>query len=41
VMDMTKRGFVIVLNVGIFVLLLILVMEGGSRHETLAPAHRA
>jgi hypothetical protein len=39
-MDMTKRGFVIVLNVGIFVLLLILVMEAAGMRRSLRRIER-
>ena len=39
-MDMTKRGFVIVLNVGIFVLLLVLVMEAAGMRRSLRRIER-
>ena len=40
VIAMTKRGFVIVLNVGIFVLLLILVMEAAGIRRSLRRIER-
>jgi hypothetical protein len=40
VIAMTKRGFVIVLNVGIFVLLLILVMEAAGMRRSLRRIER-
>jgi len=40
VIAMTKRGFVILLNVGIFVLLLILVMEAAGMRRSLRRIER-
>ena len=37
---MTERGFVIVLNVGIFVLLLVLVMEAAGMRRSLRRIER-
>jgi hypothetical protein len=40
VISMTERGFVIVLNVGIFVLLLVLVMEAAGMRRSLRRIER-